>query len=619
MSTATTPVPTDVFPQAGVRRSAAELAAAPALVRTWWASQREPGHRRRRVLGAGVVAVGVVALCSAAWWDPAVEAVFNKIGEWIVKAAIDAISTACEQFMSLAFNNPLTEISDVEWQIATRQAARWGAVFAVVAVAMCAVEVVAALIVRDATRVLRAGMIAVLSWPMTVAAILLLAQLVSITDGLSGQMFDNVAGSGATGSAAAATAMGAAAGGLTALTVGGGWIVIVIGALVCIVGLVLIAMVMAARAFGLLVATGFAPTALMMVGFKGTRGMASKWVEVVVGLLLTKPLGAGIIVLCLEMAGEGNLDSFIMGTVGIWVAVFSPALALSLVSFAGGQLSAALTAHSDAVKSAGSQATQAGMTRMALGGPDKEALSTLGNQAAGLAKAMGMSGLASKLSDLGSKDKDKSEDAESGGAGAAPAPDDDGASRPGQPPAGAAVPEGPDGDVQGAGEDSVRTAGQDGLGVAGDSGESVDGDFDTGGGLGASSGPEGVGAAAADQVRERGDSSGAVTGGESGAGSARSSGGGGVQAGPVHESGEVPAGSSEAAAGGRSTGSGECEPPAPASSGDGGTGGPGSGGSGGGGVQPGPSAPSSPAATPAPSPPSSGGEGGRGPNPFGGR
>jgi hypothetical protein len=390
---------------AGMRRVGLELALAPVLIRAWWAGKSAAGRRRAKALGLGGVVAGVVVLCTAAWWDPAIDAVFAGVSSWLIKAAIDATATAAEQFMSLAFNNPLTEISDAEWAIATRQAARWGAVFAVVAVAACALEVVAALIVRNATRVLRAGIVAALAWPMTVAAILALAELVSITDGLSGQMFDNVAGTGATGSAAAATAMGAAVGGLTALSVGGGWIVVLIGALVCIVGLVLIAMVMAARAFGLVVATGFAPTALMLVGFSGTRGMARKWVEIVLGLLLTKPLAAGIIVLCLELAGEGSLDSFIMGSVGLWVAVFSPGLAMSMVSFAGGQLSAALTAHAGMVKGAASQATQAGATRLALEGPNKEALSELGEQASGLAKKLNglMGGLGSRLSDLTSR------------------------------------------------------------------------------------------------------------------------------------------------------------------------------------------------------------------------
>lgn len=360
-----------------------ELVAARALVRTWPGRWPAGSRRRWRAAGAGAAGVAVVGLCTAAWWDPAVQAVLEAIGTWLVQAATEAMTTAAEQFMSLAFNNPLTEISDAEWQVATRQAARWGAVFAVVAVGACAVEVVAALIVRDTTRVLRAGVVAALAWPMTVAVILALAELVAVTDGLSGAMFDNVADADPAG------AMTLAVGGLAALSVGGGWVVVVIGALVCIVGLVMIAMVMAARAFGLVVGAGFAPVALMLVGFSGTRGMARKWVEVMAGLLLAKPLAAGIIVLCLELAGSGSLDSFIMGTVGLWVAVFSPALAMSLVSFAGGHLSAALTAHAGALKGIGAQATQAGATRLALQGLDSEALGELGSKAAGLAKTLG--------------------------------------------------------------------------------------------------------------------------------------------------------------------------------------------------------------------------------------
>ncbi len=422
-----------------VRGLGAEVLAVPGAVRAAWAAAGVRGRRRVRRVSFGAVVLAVVVACTGAWWDPAIDAVFNGIGQWISKAVLDAVSEAAVLLMGLAFNNPLTEISDAQWDVATRQAARWGAVFAVVAVAACAVEVIAAVIVRDTTRVLRAGVIAALAWPMTVAAILVLAEVVKITDGLSGQMFANVAGEGAAGAAAASTAMGAALGGLTAITFSAGWVLVVIGAMVCLIGLVMIAMVMAARAFGLVVAAGFAPTALMLVGFKGTRSMAGKWVEIVVALLLTKPLAAGIVVLCLELTGAGTLESFIMGTVGLWVAVFSPALAMSLVSFAGGHLTAALTAHSSALKGLGAQASQAGATRMALEGPNKEALSKLGSQAADAARAAGsfFGGLGKRLGAGGSGEEQDGPEPQDGDAPEPPTPEtgEDGTTEPGQPPA----------------------------------------------------------------------------------------------------------------------------------------------------------------------------------------
>ncbi|RMI03728.1 hypothetical protein [Cellulomonas triticagri] len=393
----------------------AEVTLAPHLVRTWWRQRPAPVRRLATAAGTLVVLGIVVVVCSGSWWSDPIKAALEAIGDWIAGVMADAIAGPAEQLMSLAFNNPLTEISSGQWEVATRQASRWGAVFAIVAVGMCAVEVVAGLIVRDTARVLRAGMTAALAWPITVAAILLLAELVAVTDGLAGQMFDNVDGGGVIGTTAAGTAMGAALGGITALTVGGGWPVVVLGALVCLIGLLLLTMVMAARAFGLLVATGFAPTALMLMGFKGTRGMAAKWVEIVLGLLLTKPLAAGIIVLCLELAGEGGLASFIMGTVGLWVAIFSPALAMSLVSFAGGHLSAALTAHASALKGLGAQAAQAGATKLALEGPNSEALSKLGSDAAGLAKA-GVSGLDKMFTAMGERLNRRSEEPQDGDA-----------------------------------------------------------------------------------------------------------------------------------------------------------------------------------------------------------
>ena len=306
--------------------------------------------------------------------------------------------------LNLAFNNPLTVVSAAEWQAAFGQAARWGGVFAVVAVAMCAVEIVAGIIASDHGRILRGWVWAILAWPLTAASLLIFSRLVNASDWLTTAILDSIkAPDAVTGAVTVTGATSAVTTALVGMLLGVSalstwWLALAfVGlALLPVIGLVI---VLGAVTFGQIALAGFAPIALMLIGFRGTRAMSTKWLQMAVALLLTKPIAAGIIALGCAVGAQGGADGLILGIIAVTVAMGSPALAFSFVGFAGAQLGGALTAHADKVKGLTGSVAYAGANqgvaalRDRLGGAAKAAAATAGAGAAGA--AAGSAGFAS--------------------------------------------------------------------------------------------------------------------------------------------------------------------------------------------------------------------------------
>jgi hypothetical protein len=300
--------------------------------------------------------VGPLAVVlSGSWWNPA---------SWLedaVNAIVSKLADGIIWLLDVALNNSFTLLSEGEWTAVFGQAGRWGAIFAVVAVCLCAVEIISGMIARDSARVVRGWLYAVAAWPLTVASLLIFQQLVNVSNALSTTILRTSTSTAGTAQALVGGATIAALGAmLTAIAISGSisWPVILGGLGICLFGVLLLALVFAAVAFAQMCVAGFAPVALMLVGFRGTRPMSAKWAQFAATLLLAKPIAAGIISLCIAVAAAPSdntgdqMASFLTGFVGIGVAIFSPALAYSFLGFTGAQLGGAFTAFHDKAKSA---------------------------------------------------------------------------------------------------------------------------------------------------------------------------------------------------------------------------------------------------------------------------
>jgi hypothetical protein len=96
------------------------------------------------------------------------------------------------------------------------------------------------------------------------------------------------------------------------------------------------------RTFALAVLAAVAPVALMMMPWEKSKAWVGRWCEVVVALLLAKPLAATVLAAAIKLfADSTSFAGLAAGTVGMILACGAPLVALRLVSFAGGELAAA--------------------------------------------------------------------------------------------------------------------------------------------------------------------------------------------------------------------------------------------------------------------------------------
>ncbi|MFE4949814.1 hypothetical protein ACFQ9V_06865 [Leifsonia sp. NPDC056665] len=115
-----------------------------------------------------------------------------------------------------------------------------------------------------------------------------------------------------------------------------------------VVGLMMIAslflfIAMSIREFGLLALAAMAPIGLMMIGQPKLTAWAQRWMNLSVGLLIAKPLAAGVVLLAVELTKASLSIGVILVAAGAVIAAsFSPLWATKLVSFAGAEVGTAL-------------------------------------------------------------------------------------------------------------------------------------------------------------------------------------------------------------------------------------------------------------------------------------
>ncbi|WP_457949690.1 type IV secretion system protein [Pseudarthrobacter sp. alpha12b] len=96
------------------------------------------------------------------------------------------------------------------------------------------------------------------------------------------------------------------------------------------------------RSFALVVLAAVAPVALMLLPWDKTKSWARRWCEVVIALVIAKPLAGTVLAVAVKLfADSKSFAGLAAGTVGMALACGAPLMAMRLVSFAGGELAAA--------------------------------------------------------------------------------------------------------------------------------------------------------------------------------------------------------------------------------------------------------------------------------------
>lgn len=263
-----------------------------------------------------------------------------------------------------AFN---TNIDPGSWDIAHSQFLFWVAVTAPVIVIIALVQIGIAMIIQDTSRIGRTAAGAALAIPFSAICVWGMQQFSGITDDVTRNLTTSVQGGAlsdgllrvvgifdapkqATGAAMASASFSkdsviylmAAQGGQSQGAVGEYVMALLIVGLMMIASLFLF-IAMSIREFGLLALAAMAPVGLMMIGQPKLTVWAQRWMSLTTGLLIAKPLAAGVILLAVQLSKSSQSIGVILVAAGaVIVASFSPLWATKLVSFAGAEVGTAL-------------------------------------------------------------------------------------------------------------------------------------------------------------------------------------------------------------------------------------------------------------------------------------
>lgn len=273
-----------------------------------------------------------------------VQTVFANLIDWLFKP----VDNLCSQLLTGAFGGLVGSMSNDEWNVAITAANRIGWIMGFVNMALCIIGALQAAAKGSVADVIKSFALAVLAWPLTAVCISVMITM----DGIVGQITNRIltiplAGVGTSdpfGDSVVSNLVGT----IVKLTAGFDLIIRIVVYLVFFLAVLALAGMLAARDISLILLACVAPLPVMMTGWKVTRPAAAKWAQAVVGVLLSAPLSALVI-----MVGSGicyvaknnphYVESFfpaLMGIATIIMACFSPKLIMPAVSFIGTNVAA---------------------------------------------------------------------------------------------------------------------------------------------------------------------------------------------------------------------------------------------------------------------------------------
>lgn len=291
------------------------------------------------------------------WWPP---------GCGLVSQANDGVQGSITAFFANILQNiaswiwsfitgafSVSDVDDSQWLAVEGLTHWWVIVMMTPLVIVMILQLLTALISQQPRRLVRALVGGAAAVPMVAGAVFLVRQLTTVSDQASLALLDSMgtdpyvlfmrlfgfekapADSGREWNVVS-LAPGSAGGAAGA---------VVVTAMAVIVVWILAFILMCSmifRSFALIVLAAVAPVALMLMPWEKTQAWARRWSEIVVALLLAKPLAATVLAVAIKLFAESkSFAGLAAGVVGMALACGAPLMALRLVSFAGGELAAA--------------------------------------------------------------------------------------------------------------------------------------------------------------------------------------------------------------------------------------------------------------------------------------
>ena len=260
-----------------------------------------------------------------------------------------------------------TNIDAASWNVAHSQFLFWVAVTSPVILIIALVQIGIAMVLQDWTRIGRTAIGAALAIPFSAICVWSMQQFSGITDDVTTNLATTMQGGDVSvgllrvlglvtspvHSAAESLVSShwahdsfiyveGQAGAAAQTAIGEYVLALLVVALMAVASLFLF-IAMSIREFGLLALAAMAPVGLMMIGQPKLGAWAQRWGSLTTGLLLAKPLAAGVIVLAVQLTTTATSVGLLLVACGAVVAAaFSPLWATSLVSFAGAEVGTAL-------------------------------------------------------------------------------------------------------------------------------------------------------------------------------------------------------------------------------------------------------------------------------------
>lgn len=343
------------------------------------------------------------------------------------------------------------------WDSAIGETGYWFGIAIIVSLAMLSVGVVRGVFQGD----MKWPIIGVLAGiPSTYFAVTVGGAFLEVTGKISADLLDRLGGGKGFAAVIRSTMQvgtGNDYGGALLSVAGVGFMPMLILILVLIIGMIVLNFALAFRNFAIMILIAFSPLAFMGVTTKGGWGLAKKWMNVGLALLIAEPLMFGLLAMILRATKGATL--FDGGTltlaIGLFMTAFMPLMVVKFFDFIGADAASGDQAGSQMGRSAGQGARGAVRTvsagRVGASGPrgggsggghraPRAPAGGGGNSGGG----SGTSGTASagKSGGQGSGGKPGSSGS-SGGSGSHGAPGKPGGNgSPGSPPRGGGAPQG---------------------------------------------------------------------------------------------------------------------------------------------------------------------------------
>ncbi|MBK5237661.1 MAG: type IV secretion system protein [Actinomycetales bacterium] len=227
----------------------------------------------------------------------------------------------------------------------------WVLIMAPIIIVLMTIQVVVALVRKNPAGLARAVVGGLLGIPGSYFAVWVIKQVSAVIDQITAYIISTLGPEGGKEPMMQIFGLTPKAGGGWSQTLGASWVIpptaqVIVALIITLVAFIFVAILMFAmilRTLAIVVLASVAPLVIMTQPLEWTSSWFPRWAEMLVGLLLAKPLAASVFVLTIRItSGASDFVTFTSGLVGLIICIAMPFIAMNMFSFTpsgGGSMS----------------------------------------------------------------------------------------------------------------------------------------------------------------------------------------------------------------------------------------------------------------------------------------